>query len=30
MLSEDPELRLQPDLRARLAFWEKQLFAGVA
>jgi len=30
MLSEDPELRLHPDLRARLAFWEKQLFAGVA
>ena len=30
ILSEDPELRLHSDLRARLVFWEKQLFAGVA
>ena len=30
VLAEDPELRLHPDLRKRLEFWEKQLFAGVA
>ena len=30
IMSEDPELTIHPNLRARLAFWEKQLFAGVA
>jgi ATP-dependent DNA helicase RecG len=30
LLSEDPELINHPTLRSRLAYWEKQLFAGVA
>jgi ATP-dependent DNA helicase RecG len=30
LLSEDPELAKHPILRSRLAYWEKQLFAGVA
>jgi ATP-dependent DNA helicase RecG len=30
LLSEDPELINHPILRSRLAYWEKQLFAGVA
>ena len=30
LLSEDPELSAHPTLRTRLAYWEKQLFAGVA
>ena len=30
LLSEDPELLKYPILRSRLAYWEKQLFAGVA
>jgi ATP-dependent DNA helicase RecG len=30
LLSKDPELIDHPTLRSRLAFWEKQLFAGVA
>ena len=30
LLSEDPELVKHPILRSRLAYWEKQLFAGVA
>ena len=30
LAAEDPELASRPDLRARLAVWEKRLFAGVA
>ena len=30
LLSEDPELSAHPTLRTRLAYWEKQLVAGVA
>ena len=30
LLSKDPELAGHPILRSRLAYWEKQLFAGVA
>lgn len=30
LLAEDPELHGHPALQARLGFWEKQLFAGVA
>jgi ATP-dependent DNA helicase RecG len=30
LLSKDAELAGQPILRSRLAYWEKQLFAGVA
>lgn len=30
VLSDDPQLKLHPELRTRLALWEKQLFAGVA
>ena len=30
LLAEDPELSAHPTLRTRLAYWEKQLFAGVA
>jgi len=30
LLDEDPELSAYPTLRTRLAYWEKQLFAGVA
>ncbi len=30
LLAEDPELAGHPTLRSRLAYWEKQLFAGVA
>ncbi len=30
LLTEDPALSDHPALRTRLAFWEKQLFAGVA
>jgi ATP-dependent DNA helicase RecG len=30
ILATDPELARHPVLRTRLAFWEKQLFAGVA
>jgi hypothetical protein len=30
ILATDPELANHPVLRTRLAFWEKQLFAGVA
>lgn len=30
LLATDPELASRPDLRPRLAMWEKRLFAGVA
>ena len=30
LLAKDPELSAHPTLRTRLAYWEKQLFAGVA
>ena len=30
LMAHDPELTAHPALRARLGFWEKQLFAGVA
>ena len=30
LMAHDPELAAHPALRARLGFWEKQLFAGVA
>ena len=30
LMAHDPELTALPALRARLGFWEKQLFAGVA
>jgi ATP-dependent DNA helicase RecG len=30
LMAHDPELTGHPALRARLGFWEKQLFAGVA
>ena len=30
LMAHDPELTTHPALRARLGFWEKQLFAGVA
>jgi ATP-dependent DNA helicase RecG len=30
LLAEDPDLTNHPILRSRLAYWEKQLFAGVA
>jgi ATP-dependent DNA helicase RecG len=30
LLAEDPDLTSHPILRSRLAYWEKQLFAGVA
>ena len=30
LMAEDPELHGHPALQARLGFWEKQLFAGVA
>jgi ATP-dependent DNA helicase RecG len=30
LMAEDPELHSHPALQARLGFWEKQLFAGVA
>jgi ATP-dependent DNA helicase RecG len=30
LLAEDPELSAHQTLRSRLAYWEKQLFAGVA
>jgi len=30
LLAEDPALAAHPTLRSRLAYWEKQLFAGVA
>ncbi|MEX1110930.1 MAG: ATP-dependent DNA helicase RecG [Chthoniobacterales bacterium] len=30
LLTKDPELSAHPILRTRLAYWEKQLFAGVA
>lgn len=30
LMAEDPELAGRPDLRPRLALWEKRLFAGVA
>jgi ATP-dependent DNA helicase RecG len=30
LMTQDPELQSHPALQARLGFWEKQLFAGVA
>jgi hypothetical protein len=30
LMAHDPELTGHPALQARLGFWEKQLFAGVA
>jgi ATP-dependent DNA helicase RecG len=30
LVDSDPELTAHPTLRARLSYWEKQLFAGVA
>jgi ATP-dependent DNA helicase RecG len=30
LMTQDPELHSHPALQARLGFWEKQLFAGVA
>ena len=30
LMADDPELQSRPDLKSRLAVWEKRLFAGIA